>query len=99
MKQPKIWKRLVQFRRNLDSRAIAYAVRDSVLESCENHRGKGLGTMARVVDLVPGGEMFIFSNYGALVRSAGVMRRRDYRDSIQGTLIFWRIPLPVKEVA
>lgn len=99
MKRPKIWKRLLQFNRNLDSRAIAYAVKDSISRTNESHRGKGLGQIARVVDLIPGGQMTIFSNFGALSRASGVMQRRDYSDSIQGTLIFWKIPLPAKEVA
>ncbi len=98
MKRPSVWKRVTQLGKRLDSRAIAFAVRDSISRTNEGHRGKGLGQIVRVVDMVPGGEMAILSNFGALSRQRGVTKRRDYRDSILGTLIYWKIPLPVKEV-
>jgi hypothetical protein len=97
--RPQLWKRFLQFGRRNDSRAIAYAVRDSISRTRESHRGKGLGQIAGVIDLVPKGEMAIFSNYGALFRRNAAMKRRDYSDSIKGTLIYWKIPLPDKEAA
>lgn len=97
LKMPNLWKKFLRFGKRLDSRAVALAVRDSISRTNESHRGKGLGQIARAVDLVPGGEMVIYSNFGALSRVSGVMRRRDYSDSIHGTLIYWKIPLPVKE--
>lgn len=99
VKRPAVWKRFLRFGKNLDSRAIAYAVKDSISRTNQGHRGKGLGQIVRVVDMVPGGQVTILSNYGALSRTQGVTRRVDYRDSILGTLIFWKIPLPDKEVA
>jgi hypothetical protein len=98
-KRPVVWQKLVRLNRTLDSRTIEYALKDSISRTNESHRGKGLGQMARVVDLVPGGVITILSNFGGLTRKSGVVRRRDYRDSIQGTMIFWKIPLPVKESA
>ena len=99
MKRPAVWKRVLHFARRLDSRAIAYAVKDSISRTNKGHRGKGLGQIVRVVDAVPGGEVTILSNSGVLSWKNGVTRRIDYRDSILGTLILWKIPLSGKEVA
>jgi hypothetical protein len=99
MTKPGLWRKFLQFGKSQDSRAIQYAVKDSISRTNESHRGKGLGQIARVIDQVAKGEMAILSNYGALSRSNEVMRRKDYSDSIRGTLIFWKIPLPVKEAA
>jgi ABC-type transporter Mla MlaB component len=99
LKRPALWQKLVRLNRTLDSRTIEYALKDSISRTNESHRGKGLGQMARVVDLVPGGVITILSNFGGLTRKGSGISRRDYSDSIQGTMIFWKIPLPVKESA
>lgn len=95
--RPTVWKRFLQVGKRLDSRAIDYAVKDSISRTNESHRGKGLGQILRVVDSVKGGEMAILSNFGALTRKNRVSQRIDYRDSIQGTLIYWNIPLELEE--
>lgn len=97
LKKPDLWKKILLFGKRNDSRVIQYAVKDSISRTNESHRGKGLGQIARVIDQVENGEMKILSNYGALSRSNKVMRQKNYSDSIQGTLIYWNIPLPVKE--
>lgn len=97
--RPSLWRKFLQFGKRHDSRAIQYAVKESISRTNQSHRGKGLGQIARVIDEIPRGEMAIFSNYGALSKVGKTMRRKDYSDSIMGTLIFWKIPLPVKEVA
>ena len=95
--RPTVWRRFLQVGKRLDSRAIDYAVTDSISRTNESHRGKGLGQILRVVDSVKGGEMAILSNFGALIRKNGVTQRIDYRDSIMGTLIYWNIPLEPEE--
>jgi hypothetical protein len=97
--RPKLWRKFLQFGKQHDSRAIQYAVKDSISRTNQSHRGKGLGQIARVIDEIPRGEMAILSNSGALSRIGSVTRRKDYSDSIMGTLTFWKIPLPVKEAA
>ena len=96
---PGLWSKIFRFGKKNDSRAIKYAVRDSISRTNQSHRGKGLGQIARVIDEIPHGEMVILSNYGALSIVGSVMRCRDYSDSIRGTLILWKIPLPVEEAA
>lgn len=97
--QPSLWKKIIRLGKPDDSRAIAYAVKESISRTNESHRGKGLGQIARVIDTVPNGQMIILSNHGALSKNKQNTRRKDYSDSIMGTLIFWKIPLQVKESA
>lgn len=97
--KPRLWEKFLRFGKKHDSRAIQYAVKESISRTNQLHRGKGLGQIARVIDEIPHGEMAILSNYGALSRVGSVMRRKDYSDSIMGTLILWKIPLPSKETA
>lgn len=97
LKKPNLWKKLVRFGRKFDSQAIDYAVKDSISRTLLENRGKGLGQIVRAVDLEPNGVMMIHSNNGVLVRKNGHTKRKDYSDSIFGTLIYWQIPLLKKE--
>lgn len=94
-KRPNVWQKLLKFGKSNDSDAIAFAVKDSISRTNKEYRGKGLGQIVKTVDNVPNGRMAILSNGGALIRARGGSRtRRDYRDSIRGTLILWTIALP-----
>lgn len=97
IKRPSVWRRLLRMGRSEDSRAIAYAINDSISRTKLDYRGTGLGQILRAVDSVPGAEVVIQSNYGGIHRRLGATDRRDYADSILGTLIFWKVPLPNKE--
>jgi len=100
MKRPGVWRRIVNLGRTSDSDVIRHAVEDSVSRTMKDYRGKGLGQIVRVVSGITGATVNIFSNRGVHSVKCGVKPQSvTYSDSILGTLIYWRIPLPVKEAA
>lgn len=93
-----VWNRLRRKGLKSDSDIIKFAVKDSVSRTRRSHRGKGLRQIMEVINGLPDAEAVVLSNRGAFImRSGGESRALDYRDSIFGTLIYWKIPLPVKE--
>ncbi|WP_247538471.1 hypothetical protein [Ralstonia pseudosolanacearum] len=97
-KKPELWRRIVMRRRHQDGSAIKYAVHDSVTRTRQSHRGKGLGQIVKVIQDLPGAQVAIYSNAGAILRKpTGGTKVTEYADSILGTLINWKIPLPSKE--
>lgn len=100
IKRKSVWNRLRRKGLRSDSEIIKFAIKDSVSRTRKSHRGKGLRQIVHAVNGVVDAEAVVYSNRGAVsVRSGGLTRAVDYRDSILGTLIFWRIPLHVKEEA
>lgn len=98
LKRRSVWNRLWRKGLRSDSEIIKFAVKDSVSRTRKSHRGKGLRQIVQVINGVVAAEAAVFSNNGSLVmRSGGKTRVQEYTDSIMGTLIFWRIPLQVKE--
>jgi hypothetical protein len=98
LKRKSVWNRLRRKGLRSDSEIIKFAIKDSVSRTRKSHRGKGLRQIVNAVTGQVGAEAVIYSNRGVvIVRSGGHTRSFDYRDSILGTLIFWRIPLRDKE--
>lgn len=98
LKRKSVWNRLRRKGLRSDSEIIKFAIKDSVSRTRKSHRGKGLRQIVNAVSDAPEAQAVVLSNRGAvIVRSGGVARAVDYRDSILGTLIFWSIPLRVKE--
>jgi hypothetical protein len=96
-KRPNVWRKFMLFGRKDDSRAIEYALKDSISRTGFLNRGKGLGQIARAVALGPSHQMHIYSNHGVYRSVNGFVKRHDYADSIFGTLIFWKFQLHSKE--
>ncbi|MDB0572207.1 hypothetical protein LBW59_15710 [Ralstonia solanacearum] len=97
-RKPELWRRIVMQGRHRDGSAIKYAVHDSVTRTRQSHRGKGLGQIVSVIKDLPGAQVAIYSNAGAILRRpTGGTKVTEYADSILGTLINWMIPLPSKE--
>jgi hypothetical protein len=96
MKRPSLWEQFLKRRRHNDGAAIELAIKDSISRTKLGHRGKGLGQIVRAVESAPQGEMAIMSNYGAVYVRNGRHQVVDYADSILGTLIYWKLPLPTK---
>lgn len=96
-KRPNVWKRYLLMGKGRDSAAIEYSVKDSITRTRLDHRGKGLGQIAKLIDGQVGAEVVIFSNAGLYLKNHLRFRKKDYRDSIMGTLIHWKIPLTSKE--
>lgn len=97
IKRPAVWKRYLLLGHHRDSAAIEYSVRDSISRTQLDHRGKGLGQICRLIDDIEDGQVTIFSNSGVYLRTRTHSRKYDYRNSILGTMINWKIPLPPKE--
>lgn len=97
-KREGLWRKIVKLGRTGDADVIKFAVEDSVSRTRKEYRGKGLGQIVRVVSGLPRASMQIFSNRGVYgVTEGNEPQHVSYGDSILGTLIYWRIPLPVKE--
>ena len=91
------WRRLVKKftlgRSHSDSAFIRAAVQMERTRTDQKNRGKGLGDVVRVARDVAGSHVYIFSNRGLLSFSNNRFSQRDYRHSIDGTLIVWVLPL------
>lgn len=99
IKRPSLWQRIAKLGKSHDADIIDYAVRDSTSRTRESHRGHGLGQIVRVVQAIAEAEVVIYSNRGTYVRRQGRKKLYWHRDSILGTLIFWKVPLQGKEIA
>jgi len=96
-KRASVWRKILKGGRTSDADVIKFAAEDSVSRTRKEYRGKGLGQIVRVVSGLPQASVQIFSNRGVYSVTGGSKQSASYGDSILGTLIFWRIPLPVKE--
>lgn len=97
-KKPTLWQSIQNIGRTADTDVIAYAIQDSISRTGAAHRGKGLGQIVRSVDSIRGSMVSVLSNKGGYERRNGKTKLFSYRDSILGTLIFWKIPLHSEEV-
>jgi hypothetical protein len=87
-----IWKRL-GFHKRGDSWLIRGAVRHSRTRTELQHRGKGLRQIIETVSAIPSGKAIILSNKGWYSISNGEETYDDRRVSIDGTVLFWQLPL------
>ena len=83
-------------RKNPISRYIKAATVVGRSGTQQSHRGKGLQDLKNVIGSVDNGWMQILSNEGSYRFSAHDKseRLKDFHDSILGTLILWRLPVP-----
>jgi len=96
-KRPAVWERFLLLGKQRDAYAIEYSVQDSISRTRKSFRGKGLGQIVSLATSIDGSLVSVFSNYGMYTKSATQSKKTDYRDSITGTLIYWKIPLTSKE--
>ena len=76
-----------------DAACIQEAIKDSRSRTGRSGRGHGLGNIIEVVEKIPRGVAFVFSNRGCYILRSGVTSSFNFKESILGTLIFWRVPL------
>lgn len=77
-----------------DSECIKAAIEDSYSRTKLPHRGKGLGQIAQTLKGIPEADLVIYSNKGCCRLQEGKAPQfMDFKDSIQGTIIHWSIPL------
>jgi hypothetical protein len=78
---------------NSDGACIEEAIKDSRTRTRTKGRGYGLGNIVNAVASMPGGIVIVMSNKGFYRMKDGVANTHNFKDSILGTLIYWRIPL------
>jgi hypothetical protein len=76
-----------------DADCIREAINEGRSQTGIPGRGHGLGNIIDVVENVPKGIAVVLSNRGRYDSRDGRTKSEEYRDSIQGTLIYWRVPL------
>ncbi|MHA3078816.1 ATP-binding protein [Acinetobacter sp. ANC 5502] len=60
----------------------------------ERHRGKGFGDMLEVCKKVQNSELIVYSRKGIWVSNGQKCQKMvNYKDKIDGTIIFWKLPL------
>ena len=94
MKQPGLFRRLLSMgRATSDSACIQGAVEQSRSSTGLPGRGHGLGNIVNVVASTQSGIVSVMSNRGRYSIDGGKIRVQDFKGSILGTLIYWRVPL------
>ncbi|MCY1357882.1 hypothetical protein D9M69_443930 [compost metagenome] len=76
-----------------DALIIRGAVRHSRTRTELHNRGKGLRQIIETVSAIPSGKAIIQSNKGCYRISEGHETFNDRRTSINGTILFWQLPL------
>jgi len=76
-----------------DADCIREAINEGRSQTGIPGRGHGLGNIIDVVENVPKGIAVVLSNRGRYDSRSGKTTSGNYWDSIQGTLIYWRVPL------
>lgn len=77
-----------------DGSAIAVAVRLGRTRTEAKERGRGLADIVEAVNLSDQGSVLICSNRGNFSASKGKERVHTSDDSIHGTLVHWKVPIP-----
>lgn len=94
IKKPTIFARLLALgRASSDAACIEEAIEESRTSTDLPGRGHGLGNIVNVVSQNRSGLVVVMSNRGFYIIRDGNVTATDFRDSILGTLIFWRVPL------
>ncbi|QPI65953.1 hypothetical protein [Vreelandella venusta] len=97
IKKPKLWKKIATMgSAGSDSNAISEAIKDSQTRTGEEHRGKGLKQIVDTVRSFDTGIVKVHSNKGCYTSEMGRVIHSDFEESIMGTVISWRIPLPAE---
>lgn len=100
IRRPNVWEKIKSWGESVkDSTVIYEAIRDSKTRTGQSYRGKGLNQIVETVRSFDTGAVRIYSNKGCYVSEKGIAQKKDYTDSILGTVISWRVPLPIERAA
>lgn len=84
-----------------DGKCIELALKIGKTRSKQDHRGKGLADILKIVEEHEVGMLTIFSNRGVYSRSATLSKPskpvRSTKESIRGTIVQWRVPVSAFE--
>ncbi len=81
-----------------DSDYINAAIQDSRSRTHLPERGKGLGDIVQAVAQVANGRASVCSNRGWYTLTNGQESSGDFRDSLCGTLVTWKVPILAKSL-
>lgn len=77
-----------------DSQLIDIASEFRRTSTEEKHRGKGFGDMLEVCKTVENSRLMVYSRKGIWMSNGQDLKRLvNYKDEINGTIIFWKLPL------
>jgi hypothetical protein len=96
IKQPLVWKVIHRAYKGkaTDANIMDATIRLKKTRTRKGYRGKGLTQLANVVDRAQNGAgFFIYSGKGCYAKSSRGVKLYDYKTSIGGTVITWRLPL------
>jgi hypothetical protein len=93
-KKPHLVARLLALgKSSSDAACIAEAIEDSRTSTQIEGRGHGLGNIINVISKAQNGTVMVMSNRGFYSMKKGhAPTVGDYKRSIMGTLIYWRVP-------
>lgn len=94
-KQPKIWGIILNSMKPNDGDAeiIEATIRLKKSSTELTHRGKGLTQLEDVIKGVKDAKLRIYSNKGCYALEDGTKKLDNYQTSINGTLVYWSIPI------
>lgn len=94
LKKPQLYKLLNIFgKTNKDYEHIKIAIKDKLSRTNQPQRGKGLGDIVQAITRENAGTVKIISNHGVYIKNSSKTVTYDLKESILGTLIYWRVPL------
>lgn len=94
LKKPNLYKRLITLgKAGKDSEYIKIAIKEKLSRTNQPERGKGLGDIVQAITKENSGTVKIISNHGVFIKDRTGTVTRDLKESILGTLIYWRVPL------
>ncbi|EYC52874.1 hypothetical protein AZ34_10530 [Hylemonella gracilis str. Niagara R] len=76
-----------------DAQMIVAAMKLGRTRTHLSNRGKGLLDLTQLIDLVGDGQMLIYSRQGLVTYTAGKTTPIYCKQSVEGTLIEWKLPL------
>jgi len=93
--RPKLWGRIKRFvNLSNDSEIIHFATGSGRSRTEKDYRGRGLPQLLKEIRKIPGGKLSIMSNKGLLGITEDEETRKEFSNSILGTLLAWEVPLP-----
>ncbi|MGO4151473.1 hypothetical protein [Cupriavidus sp. YAF13] len=92
-KHPTIWNWLTSLGKTKDADVLTEAVKLGATRTGQDGRGRGLWQLLDFVNQLEDSHLTIHSNSGVYYKQRAKTGTYNFRDSILGTLIQWRIPL------
>lgn len=94
LKSPPLWKKIMStIGMTSDGKIIQAAVEESKTRTGLHHRGKGMKQLLEVAQKSKNGHLVVYSNRGCYSFRNGKEYNYDFKDSVLGTLITWKVAI------